>query len=780
MALDKHALEAVAMLLEKCEPWLAALGNPQSKTNLKGYLDINSKADRPDYDEIIATADSQRKLGKSAGGSDDKTVNRHPYDPSIITAPFRFIDLPDQIAVPETEAPPALDMPVEGHFCGTISYELFAETPLLIGGPTREKRPGEQDNPAVEPLKLGAKGTYVIPGATMRGMIRAACEIVGYAKLTRGNWHHRYGMRDFEHRLYREKSVSKSEEVHSGFLVMRKPHKDDDVKCVFEDNNEDFVFELTPCRRQWAQVPVTSLAAMGMRGTPDRKDRPRTWVELGLDEKYSQAGMLNGKLPVFTRTYGLSATSSTKSKREMSLAASGGEPGVLVFAGKFPGNGKKKFEYAFFPADPGKPVLIPRERAELFIALNSKPSKNKPEPDGSWKVLKPVAKQGRIPVFYVGKPDIGGKDFFFGLTRLFKIPHDLSVGDVLLSSQGAHKPDVKFEKRDSDGKRVLTHYKDDFVERLFGYVIEPKDVVADYSTESFDPKGIARKGRVAFGFAMLDMRTPVKVEPIPVSVVQMAPRASFAPFYLRSDGKQSFEKDYSVGDIRLAGRKAYFPRYTRPEPAAALQKIKTMGQQQIAAIPDAAAVQSNLRFLMPAGGAQPRFSGEIRLHNVSAAEIGLVLFALTHGGDKDGRFRHMMGRAKPFGAGQMRLGGITLELKPNHSDNGLVRAADAAEAHDPATGKGVATPDSNSPAPFLQAFEQHMRKFAPGFPAVAPVEEWLGMCDPAQGEKAGNLDYQPLPSFNKIRKMFKPLPGASKKPEPLDRLLAPPRVKPAR
>lgn len=222
MPLDDDALKAVQILLndKRSLVWLKSLGSAQSRQNLKNFLDEHGgDADRSDYEEIISTAEQSLSLAfvpqaetrREGGGqsTSNSIVKRTPFDASLVGAPFRFIDLPDQVVPPETEKPPALDMPVVGYFSGVIDYDLIAESPLLIGAPVREKRQGEQDNPAVEPLVMGKAMTHVIPGATMRGMIRAACEIVGHAKLSRGNWHHRYGLRDFDHRVYKEQSVSK-------------------------------------------------------------------------------------------------------------------------------------------------------------------------------------------------------------------------------------------------------------------------------------------------------------------------------------------------------------------------------------------------------------------------------------------------------------------------------------------------------------------------------------------------------------------------------------------
>lgn len=777
MALDSAALKAVDKLLanRSCLADLASIGRPQSRTNLKNFLDNNCDAEREDYDEIIDTA-ANRAIGKappppvpsSSGqqqqrrdGAKDAPTKRTPFDPAKVSAPYRFIDLPDEVVMPETDEPVPLDVPLDGYFCGEIKYELVAESPILIGGASSGRaRPGE--NPPVEPLVLGAPGKFAIPGATMRGMIRAACEIIGHAKLARGNWHHRYGLRDFTHRVYKEQSVSKVDQVKSGFLTIRAATDKDAPAIVVHDGGEALVYELTPCRRDWAHVPITKLNGVGINAPIGDQYAPRDlWTALELNEKYRRAGMISGGRPVFTKTYRFAPSAETFYKgHEMSPLAGGGEEGVLVFAGKFPGKGNKKVEYVFFPDPHGTAVPINADRAALFNTLNSTPSKNRPEPTANWKLMREAARHGGIPVFYVGDPAAGRQDFFFGLTRLFKIPHLKSVGEVLASTQKNHIPAGETRKRESDGKKVMSRYCDDFVERLFGYVVEPMDIWPDLDSESTAPEGIARKGRAAFGFAMLDAKTPARIAE-PATVIQMAPRASFSPFYLRSDAKENFEKDYSVPGMRLAGRKAYFPRFPQANAPEALAAIRAAGKRQTDAVPNATNTYSHLKFLLPAGAAKPRFKGTIRLHNVSPAEIGLILFALTHGGSEKGRFRHMVGRGKPFGAGQMRLDALTLTLEANGKDMGLLQPA-------PEGGHSI--------GPFLDELDKHMRKTIKAFPAVAPVEEWLCVCDPQYSPPEESAAYLPLSSFQEVRKMFQPLPPGSQPPEKKPRLLAPRRT----
>lgn len=525
---------------------------------------------------------------------------------------------------------------------------------------------------------------------------------------------------------------------------------------------------------------------MNISAPIEKRERDdKLWINFKLDEKYKRAGMIADKLPAFTRKYNFADVPMPKDgfgKREVTYSESG-RPGVLVFAGSFPGNGNKKVEYVFFPEAEATAIPLQADRAELFSRLHSNPSKNKPEPLENWKIMRAAALKGGIPVFYVGDPASRGPDFFFGLTWLFKIPHLRSVEDVLFKSQPQHKPHFPPTTEKDDSKRTGLTYTDDFVERLFGYVIESKDVTVPTADESTAPNAIARKSRVAFGFATLDASTPVHTESA-VTVVQMAPRASFAPFYLRSAASANYEKDYSVDGIKLAGRKAYFPRFPQAKHGDAVAAIRKAGEAQKQQILEASRGRSdgrdtwsNLKFLVPSTDKLPVFHGKIRLHNVSAAEIGLVLFALTHGGDGEKRFRHMIGPAKPFGAGQVRLGAVTLMLEANNKDEPMLRAVAAHERYDAANGKGLLKENGVSAAPFINAFIAHVQKTVPAFPAVLAVEEWQGMADAEQGEKLGAaLAYRPLGDFQSVRKMFVPLPGRSELPQLKERLLAAPNV----
>ncbi|MFZ1679653.1 MAG: hypothetical protein WAT70_01430 [Rhizobiaceae bacterium] len=780
MALDQDGIKAVQLLLKHRRNELQA--PDKNRRALENYLNDNGgDLDRSDYAAVIAEAAAQafRPGGAAAAASSPATstspgdgkgsrkAQRKAFNEELVQAPFRFIALSDMVVGPHDNAI-RLDRAPDGLYSGSLSVEWIVETPLLVGGATKKDDDG---NAPAETMRLGATGPWVLPGATLRGLVRSACEIVGHAKLARGNWHHRYGLRDFDHPWYmRPDGISDVKAVTAGFLTIRDAKDDDRPEHVAPPDRpggKTRVWEIAPAR--WDHVPIDSLTAdAGIRRTS------KDWKESALLDKYAAAGMSDGRTsPDFGRTTNfLRRKVHRDDGREVVPTRSGGEPGVFCFSGKLPGGGNKKFEYALFRS--GARVLpVPARAVEDFLRLHTTPSKNKLEAAFSWKdVHRSATTPAGVPVFMVGDLARGGDDFFFGLTRLFKIPHKYSIGDIVAKKHAAHIPILE-----KDGS-----YGADLVENLFGYVVEPSDLAPLADAASTAPEAIARRGRIAFGFALIDPATPATLEDQSVELIQMAPRASFAPYYLAGEA----EKDYSGESARLAGRKTYLPRYAAPDAKAALKAMRAMGEAQIEAVIGQSRekkrptnVISHLKFLMPASGKPLRFAGDIRLVNARPEEVGLLLFALTHGGDMTGAFRHMIGRARPFGAGQTRLGAVTLKLEANVGDEaGLLRPAGAAEKFDPATGKGLAGAGGQSPKPFLDAFVAFMAERVAGFPDVAAVREWLGAASPEEGVKVGaRLDYRKkVNDFGDLRSMVKLMdPSAGPPPKGRPRLLPAPK-----
>ncbi|MFD2233154.1 TIGR03986 family CRISPR-associated RAMP protein [Phaeospirillum tilakii] len=657
------------------------------------------------------------------GRENEKPGDRQCHKAPSPSAPFRFVALNDRVELAtETERAP-LDKPRSDGYCGRIEVTWTAETPLLIG-----QQEGKDESSVVVPMAFG-EGNWVVPGASLRGMLRAVLEIITFGRLSHLNAHRRYGLRDFLHPDYAGENsrypVGKVTEVKAGWLSLRKEP---------EENGEPIrdIYRITPC--QWSQILIEENEKFG-----DREQ----WVQLDLKDKYQKFGMLDGDIYDFGKLFRFSSRVVHNNKDAVRIDPHGTIEGVLVFSDKIPGKGGKngkKVEYVFH-GPVGKEWKLSEDSFRQFRRMYSKPAKNKSEPDGTWKKLQATLKAGkRVPVFYVGSLEQQGDNFAFGLTRLFKVPHRYSLGEIRARSKDHATRPI----RTKDGVSNL-----DLVETLFGYVLEGDQ----FEGGDEQPRSIARKGKVAFSFGTIDSKTtPVKVGPL-MTTVMMAPRPSFAPFYLAGP-----LKDYSDSEARLAGRKRYLPRY---DGGASCTTIEPMLRRQIENIrnntPNRAQgdnpnIQTRLRFLVPDQGRKEfSFTSTIRLHNVGREEIGAVLWALTHGGEQE-KYRHMLGRAKPFGAGQIRVDRVALTLRANRPGAPAEPIADL--------------------SPFLKAFEARMG--GNEWRDSQPIEDFLTCSRP--GAVADGLDYLPAPEkFSALRRAVQRIKGNTPVCHGFaeDRLLAP-------
>jgi CRISPR-associated protein (TIGR03986 family) len=368
--------------------------------------------------------------------------------------------------------------------------------------------------------------------------------------------------------------------------------------------------------------------------------------------------------------------------------------------------------------------------------MNCVPSRQGRKPTGSYKVLSPTLEMGkRIPIFFTG--DLSNQNTLeIGLTRLFKIGHDYAVGDKLDQEKG-HKLDPE---------------KPDMVEALFGHVFEDTDLPLGVTTTSANApeaptkRQLARKGRIAFGFATLLKPEDAITNGGDVTALMMGPRASFAPFYLKGQFK-----DWSDPAARLAGRKRYFPRFADQQqlanaPASIADKLRHPRSE----------MTSTLRFLEPKyGGETLNFVGTIRLHNVLPEEVGALLWALTLSGDPQKPYRHLIGRAKNAGAGQVRVKAVTLNLERN--DGKQVAKAESGTWEVPGVGnEGWTIAGAQSLTPYLAAFLNHMRGNTPGraWPRVPEIQELLG-CSTPGFVPVDSASYPGLPEFSAVRNTTK-------------------------
>lgn len=613
------------------------------------------------------------------------------------TAPYRFIPIePNYVqAAPVARKDIRFDRPLAGcSVSGVLKVEWTAMTPVCIG----DAAVGDSE---VTPLKVNERyclsGTSlrgmlrsVIETVTFahlgrinshhhhseRDFAGMGMHAVTPAALKAG-WL-RWSAEDGKWRLYPGRNDMRKQAARPGQNVQQN-----------KGNQNPHKFVLTPIDQILAKFPAGSAPS-----------KTKWQGQMSIPEKYAalQAANINPKPDM---VFPLKGAESPSSKEVLRVAlARGDKPDGrpvefpdgypssklnFVFTGPYEqeatngkssgGGGTPKQNEPLFPEPISEGCVIPQKWMDLFHRMNSSVTKDRINPriksawrhwlralsyDGAFEgfredsldetIPEAMRKLPGIPVFWIGDLDalkkvdpenpgnVGDQPFWFSLSRVIRIPHSYSVGEVAQRLY-ASKPGQAYRVPRLEQKNGW-----DFAKALFGSVDQDSWFEVNSKTgkqAKADGTNVedSQRGRVATGFAWAPAGT--KVDPRSrISGVFSNPRESFWPFYLRHlDGKPDgsgyadLTASYSSESAIPAGRKR---TVVRKSVAAPLQSDNTN-------------VLTSIQFL-PAG---TTFSGEVRFHNLGPVELGALLFALTLG-HTDGTRWHQIGRAKGLGYGSLK------------------------------------------------------------------------------------------------------------------------------
>ena len=128
--------------------------------------------------------------------------HKNPTSPQrTALAPYNFVSLPDlTLAFPAKDNPFHVDQSLYHgtHLTGWVDVTLETQSPVYIRGPLtpkehRQAEREEKDNKTPHLQKMRNKPDFfytrdpnepVIPGSSLRGMIRTLAEVLGHGKLT--------------------------------------------------------------------------------------------------------------------------------------------------------------------------------------------------------------------------------------------------------------------------------------------------------------------------------------------------------------------------------------------------------------------------------------------------------------------------------------------------------------------------------------------------------------------------------------------------------------------
>ncbi len=528
-----------------------------------------------------------------------------------VSAPYNFVPLNKNVFFPPWAELVSHDVPFQEGLSGKIKLKITAETPIFIRKPyekgdeagsyyTNDK--GDKISKEFCHIKDVNGKKYYIPGSSLKGEIRNVLEIMSFSKLNIFN-NVKYSQREFNNtELYDKRKFAN---VKGGWVSKQ---------------GDEYIIEYStekPGRISFDELQnILSIDFNNIFGNNfnERDDNNKT-----AQYKYN----LVSNLPLsYKFTY-----LETRDGRKLYKRDSSGKPGTIVFTGQASGRKQKKDKRTkelIFNVD-GSPKMIGKWLEFIFWKPNKKEELNEDDiriknfkmayHDGDpgnespdWKYFKQKLNNGeKIPVFITVKD---GEIEHFGLSMLYKLPYQRSVGEIL------GKEHLKIDK--------------DLAETIFGYINEKnKD----------DTK---LKGRVSVKHAFA---TKVVVHPDEYTTVLASPKPTYYPYYIEQDlNKYNVLKtpNYSTyNDGTIAGRKLY--------PVRDKINIISLSPSTI-----------TTTFKPLDKGAE--FETEIVFHNLLPEELGALLSAITFHGNS-GKYRHNIGMAKPYGFGSVRI-----ELKELKTD----------------------------------------------------------------------------------------------------------------
>lgn len=558
----------------------------------------------------------------SRGGGRQTSVEQPQLQ--CLHAPYNFVPLAEDVFLPAWGPQASHDVPFEDGLSGTIGFKLVAHTPLCVGGERyRPDRTPQQihfqrlPDDAAPVSGSGRRGTPMIQGAEIRGMIRNVLEIASFSRFQFIDDTH-YGIRDL---------AGPTRDAYAD--KMTRQVRTADNNTTFEPRSRagwmyfsDGRWRIQPC--SFARITYGRLQDIGnvrIEGPQQfrlAKKKYNTWLNRNKNLKITFVpGAPEGPNQLaFTEVY-LPHERPTESTLQ----------GTLVFTGT--ANPNKRREFVFH--SPEQRELVPSDDVvQGFFDVHERIHQSE---DWEYWRKRHFASRGhkRIPVFFLvdeNSQEVTG----LGLALMFKLAYPNSTHDIRANTARLHGAAEGSDPHAPDPARP------DLAETIFGRI----DADGQHSA----------RGRVSFSTMRLENPRQAKSR-MSEPIILNAPKASYFPCYvvqgpLRQNGLalvqgaayQTFMND----DAELRGWKRYParpPEHAGEAPIPPAVARNTQVQQQIELL-EAQQPDQSLSFV-----------GTLRFHNLRPAELGAVLWAMTFG--QDANKWHGLGLAKSMGFGLVSL-----------------------------------------------------------------------------------------------------------------------------
>lgn len=616
--------------------------------------------------------------------------HKNPSSDRTASAPYNFVPLPEVVvtAVDDANDLPDHDRYYPDRHTGYFEVTLTTKSPLYVRCPftraefdldeqDRDRNGRRVDNQTryADRVKNTPHFFYtrdpnqpVIPGSSLRGMLRSVLEIVSYGKM---QW-------VTEKRLiYRAVGDPSSLGDHYRERMLG-PNK---------TRNPNMHFDYPSLRVKGGYLKRT---ATGWAIQPAREIHGETLVHV----EYSQAQPIIGGHgrqrvhDVFVQP--VRRTSSNRGRRGpgsltldlaitpmvSSTSGAGLVVAKLVESGHMGGRHPKHWHCAIYEPDPNRPLIpIPEEMWEIYQEDRDM-TRGFP--------TRPLNRDGD-PLFYL--VDGAGNLVFFGPTMMFRLPYQRSIHQLI-------------------PEPLRDPLQVDYADAIFGFVRRKDDFPSGQLPLQGD-KRRAYAGRVLVTDAVLEERQTdywLSDEPITPKILATPKPTAFQHYLTQQEPDDKNRLDhYDSPQTVIRGHKRYWHQGLSPDEGLTLDQIRERIEEERARLRELETSTQHTQFRPVKPGVKFKF--RVYFENLSDRELGALCWALHPLGDPAKTYCHHLGMGKPLGMGAVKLG-ATLYLTNRPTRYSALFDGDNWKTGTMGTGESLS--DRATLKRRTQAFEQHI------------------------------------------------------------------------
>ena len=573
--------------------------------------------------------------------------HKNPPRNKTASAPYNFVPLPEVIVTPNAHGDNVL--PSQSRYSnpdkrktGYFEVRLTTKSPLFIRGPlSSEEESNKVDTESF--FYTNNPNTPVLPGSSLRGMLRHIVSIVSYGKLNNVS----------NRTMYHRSPDSPSYKAKLGGPKIR------DVEAlpgfiVYDKKKECYV--LHPC--EMARISLTEFGNKtvyeGMFEKTKNDEHPswngtfsqwqRIWVNVPKTGKKGKKGQL------LHQVSSISTTPRTGGNWREGILVLTGNTQIKKYPGKRKDNkkGKPKSDvpqFVFFKPNMSLKAVfrLPTDLVNQFHDEQltkwqehafpaNKPDRGCRKKDG-WLRNDAGATDWGDPVFYLTKKKNPKEIFAFGRSLYFRIPYESTPADLI-------PPALK-------NPAII-----DFAEALFGYTDKEKSKA--YSSY---------KGRVQVTSASTTDTDCLFSQPIMPSILETPKPTTIQHYLTQSQSSKSHLNtfDSSLEQTEIRGHKLYWHH-------KGVKNKESAWRNHISSEPNPDTEKTGTSIdRTPITCVKPgtTFRFKVYFENLLLEELGALCWALQPNGYENKCYVHYLGMGKPLGLGSIKLDASLHLIAPN-------------------------------------------------------------------------------------------------------------------